>query len=137
MSKVYIIGALKNERIISLANLIEARGHEVFADWFSPGPDADVYWKKYEVARGRSFIRAMQGPHAKHVFNYDRNWLDWCDAAVMVCPAGKSAHLELGYVIGSGKRGFILLHGEPERWDIMYRFAEGIFDDFNKLLEVL
>jgi hypothetical protein len=137
VSKVYLIGALKNERIIALANLIEARGHEVFADWFSPGPDADVYWQKYEVARGRTFLQAIKGPHAKLICTYDYRWLQWCDVGVMVCPAGKSAHLELGYLRGSGKHGYILLHGEPARWDIMYGLATGIFDDFNQLLEVL
>jgi hypothetical protein len=42
-------------------------------------------------------------------------------------PAGKSGHLELGYMLGQGKRGYVLFDKEPERWDIMYQFAT---DDF-------
>ena len=38
-------------------------------------------------------------------------------------PGGKSAHLELGYMIGRGKRCFVLFDKEPERWDLMYQFA--------------
>jgi hypothetical protein len=41
--------------------------------------------------------------------------------------AGKSAHLELGYILGKGKKGFILFESEPARWDVMYQFASGIF----------
>lgn len=137
MSKVYILGALKNERIPTYANAIEALGHEVFADWHAPGPEADQFWQKYEAARGRNFLQAINGPHAWNVFNFDKRWLDWCEAGVMVCPAGKSAHLELGYLLGQGKRGYILLNGRPERWDVMYRFATGVFDNLHDLLEAL
>lgn len=134
MSKIYLIGSLRNDRLVAVANLIEARGHEVFADWYAPGPQTDEYWQTYEAARGRNYLQAINGPHAWHVFLFDKEWLDWCDATVMVCPAGKSAHLELGYVLGRGKRGYILLHGEPERWDVMYRFATGIYDHLDDLL---
>ena len=48
----------------------------------------------------------------------------------MLMPAGKSGHLELGYIIGRGKPGYILFDGEPERYDVMVQFATGIF--FNK-----
>ena len=48
----------------------------------------------------------------------------------MVMPAGKSGHLELGYMLGQGKKGYILFDKEPDRWDVMYQFATGVF--FNK-----
>jgi hypothetical protein len=46
-----------------------------------------------------------------------------CDTVVLCMPAGKSGHLEFGYCCGTGKRGFILFDQEPERYDVMYRFA--------------
>jgi hypothetical protein len=56
-------------------------------------------------------------------------------------PAGKSGHLELGYAIGSGKRGFVCFDQEPDRWDVMYRFAIQSGGDvcfsYNRLVEVL
>lgn len=140
--KIYIIGSLRNENIPDCAEILEDQGHEVFADWFSPGPEADQYWHHYEQLRGRGYLTAINGPHAEHVFNFDKKWLDWADAAVLVLPAGKSAHLELGYIIGKGKKGYVLFNeGEPERWDLMYRFAiesgGGIFLDIDDLLEAL
>jgi hypothetical protein len=54
-----------------------------------------------------------------------------------VYPAGKSGHLELGYAIGAGKPGFILLEGEPDRFDVMLNFATGVFDKKEQLFESL
>jgi nucleoside 2-deoxyribosyltransferase len=40
-------------------------------------------------------------------------------------PAGKSGHLELGYMIGCGKPCIIYFNEEPDddRWDVMVQFA--------------
>ncbi len=137
MKSIYIIGSMRNPRIPELAKSIRmALGFEAFDDWHSPGPEADEFWQKYEKDRGRTYKEALEGHHAKHVFNFDRYHLDRCDAAVLVLPAGKSGHLELGYMIGRGKKGYILLDGEPERFDIMYNFAK-VFTSEAALIEEL
>lgn len=134
---IYLIGSMRNPRIPELAEVLRENGHEVFDDWHCVGPRADDHWTEYEKYRGRSYKDAMDGPHVWNVFNFDKNHLDASDTAVLVMPAGKSAHLELGYVIGSGKRGFVYFDGEPERWDIMYRFATGLCFSEAELLEKL
>jgi nucleoside 2-deoxyribosyltransferase len=48
-------------------------------------------------------------------------------------PAGKSGHLELGYMVGCGKPGYILFDKEPERLDQMVQFATDIFFDAKEL----
>lgn len=135
--RVYVIGALKNPNVVCVANAIEKEHHEVFADWYSPGPEADEFWRQYEHSRGRSYRDAISGPHAKNVFEFDKKWLDWATDVVLVLPAGRSGHLELGYAIGSGKRGYVLFEGEPERWDVMYAFAERVVFNLEELLEAL
>lgn len=110
---------------------------DIFDDWYSPGANTDDEWQRYELARGRTFREALQGYHAHHVFEFDKYHLDKADAVVLVAPAGKSAHLELGYVIGKGKPGYILMDGEPDRYDIMYSFATGIFLSVEELMEEL
>jgi hypothetical protein len=137
MKSIYIIGALKNRTIPRLANEIEKLGIEAFDSWQSPGPDADVYLKKYERLRGRNHLQAMKGYAALHIFEFDRLHLDRCDAAVLVMPAGKSGHLELGYTIGKGKPGFILFDKEPAKYDIMHLFATDIFYSTTDLLKAL
>ena len=137
MSSIYLIGSLRNPRIPEIAKTLRVAGHEVFDDWYSVGPECDEKWQEYEQNRGRKYAEALAGYHAKDVFEFDKHHLDRCEVGVLVLPAGKSAHLELGYIIGRGKRGYVLFDQEPERFDIMYQFAHGIAFDVAALLTML
>lgn len=137
MTKLYLIGALKNPEIPKIANTIESWGYQVYDDWWSPGPETDQFWHKHETSRCRTYKEAINGPHAWNVFEFDRRLLDDSSGAVLVLPSGKSGHLELGYIIGCGKPGFILMDGEPTRWDVMYRFATDIVYNLKELRESL
>lgn len=137
MSKIYLTGALKNREIISLANDIRELGHDVFDDWISPGEETDQKWQEYEDERGRSYEEALNGYHANIVFNYDLHHLKEAELVIMVLPCGKSGHLEFGWAIGQGKKGYILFDGEPDRYDIMYKFADRIFFNEGDLLAAL
>lgn len=119
-----------------LAANLRRYGHEVFDDWYAAGPEADDYWRKYEQERGHSYKEALAGYAANHVWSYDHHHLDRCDTALLQLPAGKSGHLELGYAIGAGKRGIILLDKDYDRWDVMYRFAT-VCENLDEALEAL
>lgn len=135
--KVYLIGALNNRNLIELANEIRGLGIDVFDDWISPGEYTDDYWREYETRRGRSYGEALAGHHAGMVFAFDKWHLDDSDVVVLVLPCGKSAHLELGYALGQGKVGYVLFDDEPDRYDVMYRFADGVFFSRAALLDIL
>lgn len=137
--RVYLIGSLRNEAIPKLGVTLRNHGFEVFDDWFAAGPEADDYWQKYERQRGRTYNEALRGAAANHVFRFDKSHLDRCDAAVLVLPAGKSGHLELGYAAGLGKETRILLDPtQPaDRWDVMYRFANSVESSVPDLIRVL
>ncbi len=111
--------------------------HEIFDDWFSAGFEADDMWRDYEKGKGHDFQAALQGHAAKHVFQFDKHHLDTCDVAVLVLPAGKSGHLELGYVAGKGKPTAILLDSDPDRFDVMYQFADRVATNESELVEWL
>lgn len=133
-SSIYVIGSMRNPRVPEVAKALRALGYDAFDDWYSVGPEADDKWQEYEKARGRTFAEALRGYHARHVFELDLYHLDRCNAAVLVAPAGKSGHAELGYMRGAKKPTFYLLDGEPERFDIMLQFASGgIFTALNML----
>jgi hypothetical protein len=138
MNKVYVMGSLRNPEIITVANAIEAAGHLTYAAWHSPGPGADEHWKEHAQGRGRTYLQELEGPHVRMVFNNDKHWLDWANIAPLVLPAGRSAYCELGYMRGKGSRTIALL-GEPnpERWDIMLRFAEEIYPTIDDVLKAL
>ena len=132
---IYLVGSLQNPQIPGVAKALRVSlGVEIFDDWYSPGPETDVFWRAHEKARGRTFKQALQGHHAQDVFAFDKRNLERADAVVLVLPAGKSGHLELGWAIGKGKPSFILLSGEPERFDLMYAFADYIAEDFDDLV---
>ena len=138
MAKIYLIGSLRNPKIIETALMLRAAGHEVFDDWISAGPEADDYWQKYEIAKGNNYKQGLAGYAAKHVYEFDKYHLDRNDIAILVLPAGKSGHLELGYMIGKGKPGYILFDEVmPDRWDVMYRFGTGVFFSVNELIAEL
>lgn len=137
MKRVYVIGSLRNPEVPNIAALLRNEEFEVFDDWFAAGPRADDHWKEYEQSRGRGYAAALQGRAATQVFSYDKANLDRSDAAVLVLPAGRSGHLELGYFIGCGKPGYILLPDEHDRWDVMYRFATAVCGTYEQLLKQL
>jgi hypothetical protein len=137
MSDVYLIGSLRNPHVPKIAAEMRAAGLDVFDDWHAAGPDADDEWQRYEQYRGRSYVAALDGAHARCVFDFDRFHLSQARAAVLVAPAGKSAHLELGWMLGQGKPGYMFLDGEPERFDVMARFCTGVFTDLDRLIKEL
>jgi hypothetical protein len=120
---IYLIGSLKNEKIPHIANKLRELGFEVFDDWFSPGPEADDFWRNYEKVKGSTYKQALNGYAGKHIFEFDDFHVQRAHIGVMCMPAGKSGHLELGVMMGSGKPGFVYFEEEPERWDVMYQFA--------------
>lgn len=138
MKSVYLIGSLRNPEVPVMGRMLRINGFNVFDDWFAAGPRADDHWQEYEQARGRTFKEALlYGRAAGNVFRFDKSNLDRCDMAVLLMPAGKSGHMELGYFLGTGKPGFIYQPEPPDRWDVMYRFATGYTSDQRELLALL
>ena len=134
MSIVYVIGSMRNPRIPEVGIALRAAGYDAFEEWYAPGPQADEEWQKYEQSRGRAYKDALKGYHAKHVFEFDLFHLDRAHMGVLVMPAGRSAHMELGYLTGKGKPTFVLFDEEPARYDIMYQFAAAVCFSIDELM---
>jgi hypothetical protein len=136
MTALYLIGSLRNrEGVVDTAVALEEMlppSVEVFCSWLAPGPEADDYWKTFEEGMGRTYLEALDGWAAKHVFEFDKFHLDRCDGAILTYPAGRSCHLEAGYMVGKGKPVWALLD-DPERWDVMLRFLTGWHTDVDAL----
>ena len=134
MKKIYIIGALKNDNITNISAELRSN-YDVFDQWITPGPEADQYLFEYSKKRGWNYKEALTCYAARNNFEFDKRHIDSSDIVVMVMPAGKSAHLELGYSIGMGKEAHILFDKEPERFDLMYNFVpvENIHFDIESL----
>lgn len=132
MMLIYLIGSLRDPKIVDVANALRETGVDIHDDWWSAGREADDYWKQHQQDKGLTYKEALKGPAAQHVFSFDKKYLDLSDGAVLIHPAGKSCHLEFGYIIGSGKPGWILLDN-PDRWDVMMNFATDVFTELEEL----
>ena len=134
---IYLIGSLRNPRIPEIEKALTQEGFDVFASWYAAGEHADDSWRDYEQGRGLNLEAALRDYAAQHVFEFDKYHLDRCDIAVLVMPAGKSCHIELGYAIGRGKRGLVLLEDEPNRYDVMLAFTDRVCYNLPELIHEL
>jgi hypothetical protein len=137
VKSVYLMGSLANPNIPFVGNKIRELGFEAIDDWWSPGPLADSYLKHYAKIRKLNYKQTLETHAAKHIFNFDKGLIDRADIGVLVMNAGKSAHIELGYLIGTGKPGYILFDKEPAKIDIMYQFCKNIYFNIDDLLTEL
>lgn len=69
------------------------------------------------------YLRMVAHPRAGEGFEADFAAMKRADTFVMVLPCGKSAHLELGWAAGAGKRTAILLE-DPVEPELMYLCAD-------------
>lgn len=114
--KIYVASSWRNPWQPEVVRELRASGCEVY-DFRNPVPgdngfswsEIDPNWKQW---RPDVYRRVLNSPVAERGFSYDMTALRECDACVLVLPCGNSAHLELGWAIGAGKRTAVLFpHG--------------------------
>lgn len=125
--RIYVASSWRNLIQPAIVHALRRCGHEVY-DFRNPAPgnsgfswsSIDADWQNWTAAQYRA---ALQHPTAAVGFLYDIEALKACDACVLVLPSGRSASYELGYAMGQGKRGAVVMfdRAEPE---LMYREAE-------------
>jgi hypothetical protein len=124
--RIYLIGSLRNPEVPKVAALLREEGFDVFDEWYSAGPRADEHLLEYAQARGLPYAETLALPACRNAYLFDKRHIDAADIGVLVMPAGRSGHLELGYMVGAGKIGIVMLDSEPERLDIMHNFASAV-----------
>ena len=134
---VYLVGSLRNPQVPLMAKRLRESGFEVFDDWYAAGPGADDAWRDYERAKGHTLPQALKGAAGQNVFQFDRRHLVDATSVVLLLPAGKSAHLELGWAIGKNKHSAVFLGDEPDRYDVMYAFASLVTPELDELVKWL
>jgi hypothetical protein len=134
--KIYVASSWRNEKQDDVVSILRDCGYLVY-DFKHPEDGnngfkwsaIDENWKNWTPEQFKS---NLDHPVADSGFMLDYNALMLCDVCVLVMPCGRSAHLELGYAMGLGKFGFILLSdGEPE---LMYKMAQRICTCMGDLL---
>lgn len=86
--------------------------------------DLDPDWENWSMTQYRKNLRH---PIAEKGWASDIGALERATACLLVGPAGRSAHLELGYVAGKGLPCAIYL-SESQEPELMYRMADILLD---------
>src|SRR3990167_237573 len=135
---LYIIGSLSNPEVIKVTKRLKEEGIPAFSEWMASGPEADQHWKNYGKAIGWSYLETLKSDFVQTAFNFDFKHMQEADGCILVMPAGKSAHCEFGWFVGSGRKAYILFDGEPDRPDLMPpNLATGVFFDLDSLIAAL
>lgn len=101
---------------------------------------AGFHWSEIGLVDNREvgldpqeFLSKREHPRAYQGFVRDMAALHACHTCVLVLPCGRSAHLELGWAVGQGKRTAILLD-DPCTPDLMYHMVDLVTDNLIDLL---
>lgn len=107
---------------------------EVKDDYTGPPIGVDgIRAKGSDWENQAEYLRMVEHPRAVEGFDADFAAMQRADTFVMALPCGKSAHLELGWAIGAGKRTAILLE-DPVEPELMYRMADHLATSVHDLL---
>jgi hypothetical protein len=123
--RIYVASSWRNEYQQAIVSLLRMDGHKVY-DFRNPPhglggfawSDIDPDWQGWSAERYRELL--LHSPVAAQGYLTDFRAMQWAEACLLVMPAGRSAHLELGWSAGAGKRtGVLLVDGEPELMTLM------------------
>jgi hypothetical protein len=138
-SKIYVASSWRNKKQPAVVSELKAQGHEVY-DFRNPKDgDNGFHWSEIDP-NWKSWTPEEYRAHLDHTiaergFKNDFDAMEWADTFVLVQPCGRSAHLELGWACGAGKKTCILLdNGEPE---LMVKMVDFIAIDLDEVIQWL
>lgn len=134
---VYVASSWRNPDQPALIDAIRAQGIGVY-DFRHPAPgDEGFAWSEIDPAwkdwTPEQYVGALEHPRAVEGYAKDFAAMQAADTFVLLLPCGRSAHLELGWAVGAGKRTAIVLNGahEPE---LMVKMVDHIAIDVPDVL---
>lgn len=134
--KIYVASSWRNAMQKAVVILLRTAGFEVYDFKDKDGfhwSDIDPNWKQWT---NDEYVKALDHPLALKGYKRDFDAMEWADTFVLVQPCGRSAHLELGWACGAGKKTAILLSEaiEPE---LMAKMADFTANNVHDLLGFL
>lgn len=141
--KIYVASSWKNEYQQNIVKILRAHGHEVY-DFQNPPhglggfawSELDPEWETWTREKFRE--KLLNHPIAAFGFMSDFRAMRWAEAIVMVLPCGNSAHMELGFGTGAGKRTIVYMPADKDfKPDLMYLQADHICITIVEVLDSL
>lgn len=141
---IYVASSWRNPIQIAVVAALKASGLAAY-DFRNPAPgnngfrwtDVDPEWTGVNGTDGvttpEAYLRSIEHPVAIDGYRADFEAMEKADTFVLVLPCGRSAHLELGWAVGAGKRTVILLD-DPCTPELMYRMVDYVAPSLFDLL---
>lgn len=136
--KIYLASSWRNPFYFRAMEIIRDNGHYVY-DWrghkdaFS-WDQISPLWKDWSM---NEYLQALENPIAEKGFEADANALEDCDVCVCLLPCGRSAHLELGYMLGKQKPGIVVLMDSTFEPELMYKLCSKVVKSLDEAVEWL
>lgn len=142
--RIYVASSWRNDLQPKVVEALVDAGHEVY-DFKHPAEDSDgFHWTdvgmpSYDRATNSDvpvdeYLAGIKHPIAVEGFGRDFDAMRWADTCVLVLPCGRSAHLELGWFVGQGRRTAILLEGPVVVPELMYRMVDHLATDIEDVI---
>lgn len=140
MSRIYLASSWRNPYQPTLVAQLRSSGHQVY-DFRNPPHSTGFKWSDIgldakECTAEQYRHALLTHPRAAQGFNADFSAMRWADTCVLLLPSGRSAHLELGWMAGAGKRTLILTR-DGEEPELMALLADQICISVDELIGAL
>lgn len=138
MTNIYVASSWRNMMQQGVVHTLRAARFDVY-DFQNPPGGKGFAWNQVELEHSKSltdttptvldvsdtakYLEALEHPRAVEGFNADFDAMKNADTFVLVLPCGRSAHLELGWAVGAGKRTAVLLD-DPCTPELMYKMVD-------------
>lgn len=137
--KIYVASSWRNSFQQRVVVELAAEGYEVY-DFRHPAEgnhgfhwsEIDPDWQQWKP---RTFREALEHPVAESGFKSDMGALMSCDVCVLVLPCGRSAHAEMGWAAGNGKKTIVFYPPEAgqQEPELMYKMFDSICISYGEL----
>ncbi|HEV8656930.1 MAG TPA: hypothetical protein VGR85_15600 [Candidatus Limnocylindria bacterium] len=150
MTRVYVASSWRNPRYEGVIERLRAEDIPHY-DFKQPRPGIGGFawtdvWKDiaadgqgandWQKAKGEQVVEMLKHPIAVYGFHHEYSALLDSWACLLVMPCGRSAHLEMGYAIGSRKPSVVLLDTESEA-ELMWKMADLVTVSLDEAVEFL
>ena len=126
--KIYLASSWRNEYFDEVLEELRQEGHEVFSFKSNEGRGFGFDPKFAEWDTGHFLNVGMLHPDAQEAFDNDFNAMKWANTGVLLLPCGRSAHLEAGWLIGTGRPTSVYIPpGTKNEPELMYKMFDHIF----------
>lgn len=140
--RIYVASSWRNAVQPGVVTVLRQHGHEVY-DFRNPPNGTGFHWSEVipgwngETCDATDYLHSLDHPRSVSGFLSDYVAMERSDTCVLVLPCGRSAHLELGWFVGHGKRTAVLLDGPHVTPELMYKLVDHIAPTMQSLLEWL